>query len=153
MCAWLAPKLNKRVQILKPFQDPNNEGGFDFDINGDGVNPSPLATVWMGFSPIGKSRYIRGKQVNEVVTHEFIVRYLTVKSLGKEFRGSFNLGFKSMPDLGPLKPDYYLFFQSNSSAVKGRLFRIDSIINVGENNEYLSIAAEEIEERGTGYPA
>jgi len=51
-----------------------------------------------------------------------------------------------------LKSDYYLFVQMKS-ATKGRLFKIDSIVNINEQGELLSIATEEIEERGTGYPA
>ena len=163
--SWICPKLVNRVQILKPTQDPNEDGGFDFGFGrpfGDGFGGegfgylAPLTTVWMGIFPVGYkgsgSKYIRGKQVNEAVTHEFIVRHLAVANLGKAFGGGFDVGFKVMPDLGPLKSDYYLFFQRNSS-VKGRLFRIDSISNVKESNEYFSIAVEEIEERGTGYPA
>ena len=163
--SWIAPKLNHKVQILKPAQEPNESGGFDFGFGhplGEGFGGSgfdylaPLTTIWMGVNPVGYKgtgqKYIRGKQVNEAVTHEFIARALSVANLGKEFGKGFDAGFKSMPDLGPLKSDYYLFFQ-NGSSVKGRLFRVDSIVNVGEQNEYLSVAAEEIEEHGTGYPA
>ena len=163
--SWIAPKLVNRIQILKPSQEPNEAGGFDFGFGfpfGEGFGGSgfdylaPLTTVWMGMNPVGYKgtgqKYIGGKQVNETVTHEFIVRHLAVANLGKEFGGAFDIEFKSMPDLGPLKSDYYLFLQ-NGSTVKGRLFRVDSIVNVAEAKEYLSIAAEEIEERGTGYPA
>ena len=147
MCSWLAPKLNHRVQIGHPSQTANDEGGFDFSFDA-------LLTVWMGVEPVGYkgsgSKYIRGKQVNEAVTHEFIVRHLAVASLGRVFAIAFDDGFKAMADLGPLKSDYYLFLQKGSS-VKGRLFRIDSISNVKESNEYFSIAVEEIEERGSGY--
>lgn len=163
--SWLIPKLNQRVQVLKPTQEPNDAGGFDFGFGhpfGEGFGGSgfdylaPLVTTWMGVSPVGHkgtgSKYIRGKQVSENVTHEFICRYLAVANLGKEFATGFDSGFKIIPDLGIMKADWYLFFQ-NGSSVKGRLFRIDSMANVQEQNEYLSIAAEEVEERGTGYPA
>jgi Phage head-tail joining protein len=146
---WIAPKLNQRVQIGKPIQTPNEEGGFDFAFDA-------ITTIWMGVSPVGYKgtglKYIRGKQVNDNVTHEFICRYLAVTSIGKAFAKGFSDGYKSMAELNPLKGDYYLFFQKQST-VKGRLFRIDSASNVNEADEYFSIAAEEIEERGTGYPA
>ena len=150
--AWIIPKLDKRVQIIKPEQDSNIVGGFDFNIDGDSL----LKTVWMGFKPIGYkgtgSKYIRGKQVGENVTHEFVSRESSVSHLGKAFGPGFSIGFKSMADLSPLKSDYYLFVQMKS-ATKGRLFKIDSIVNINEQGELLSIATEEIEERGTGYPA
>ena len=151
--------------MLKPTQEPNDEGGFDFGFGNplgdafDGISFDRLAalkTVWMGFKPVGYkgsgSKYIRGKQVSESVTHELIVRHLAVADLGSEFVSAFGDGFDTMADLGPLKSEYYLFVQSGSS-VKGRLFRIDSMVNVKEEDEFLSIAAEEIEERGTGSPA
>ncbi|MBU1621802.1 MAG: head-tail adaptor protein [Gammaproteobacteria bacterium] len=161
--SWILPKLNNRVQVLKPTQRPNDEGGLDlvfgvpfegaFDV-GEFDMLAPLTTVWMGFQPIGYktsgTKYIRGKQVAETATHEFIVRHLAVASLGKEFGLSFSGEFKYMPDLNPLKSDYFLFVQ-NGSAVKGRLFRVHEAQNIREQNEYLSIVAEEIEERGTGY--
>lgn len=163
--AWLIPKLTHRVQILKPTQEPNDDGGFDFGFGipmGEGFESgsfeylSPLKTVWMGLNPVGYKgtglKYIRGKQVSENVTHEFVARYLSVLALGKAFSGGFDSGYKSMSDLSPLKSDYYLFLE-NGSKVKGRLFKIDSISNDKEQDEFLSIAAEEVEERGTGYPA
>lgn len=162
--SWILPKLTSRVQILKPTQRPNDDGGLDlvfgvpvssaFDT-GEFDMLAPLKTTWMGFQPIGFRggvKYVRGKQVSETATHEFICRFLSVASLGKEFGLSFSLGFKYMADLMPLKSDYFLFLQKGSS-VKGRLFRIQETMNVKEQDEYLSIIAEEIEERGTGYPS
>ena len=161
---WLTPQINQRVQILKPRQVPNNDGGLDFCF-GTPVNEAfesgsfdslaPLMTVWMGVKPVGFKgsgrKYIRGEQVSEVVTHEFTLRNEEIASLGKEFDSAFGLDFKGMADLCPLKSDYFLQLE-RYTAVKGRLFRIDSLKNVGENEEYLSIAAEEIESRGAGAP-
>lgn len=148
-----------------PTQNPNEAGGFDFGFGrpfGDGFEDggfdylAPLKTIWMGCKPVGYkgtgSKYIRGRQVGENVTHEFICRHLSVAHFGKKFSKGFDSGYKQMADLGPLKADWYLFLE-NGSSVKGRLFKIDSMINVNEQDEYLSIAAEEVEERGTGYPA
>lgn len=146
--SWLIPKLNKRVQIGKSIQTNNENGGFDLTFN-------TLLTVWMGLKPLVYKGvwqdYIRGEQVNENVTHEFIARRLSLSSLGKELSSSFSAAFDSITDFMPLKTEYYLFLQ-NPSTVKGRLFRIRGVINVGENDEYLKIGVEEIEERGTGYP-
>ena len=96
-------------------------------------------------------KYVRGKQINENATHVFIVRFSAVASLGKTYNSGFASGFDSIVDLSPLKSDYFLFVQKGST-VKGRLFRIHEVINVSEADEQLMIAAEEVEERGTGYP-
>jgi len=164
--SWILPKLTKRVQILKPTQRPNEDGGFDLGFGqplsgafttGEFDRLAPLLTVWMGMRPLGYSggetKYIRGQQVNPRVTHEFIVYQMEVANLGKQFNLSFSGEFKFMADLAPLKADYFLFLQENSTAVKGRLFRVYDVMDIGEMKEYLAIAAEELEERGTGYPA
>ncbi len=162
---WLAAKINERVQILLPRLVPNDEGGGDFLFGnplGDGFDAggfeqlAPVKTVWMGFEPISfkdsGAKYFRGEQVNESVTHGFLVRRIAVDDLGEEFDKGFSIGFKNMPNLMNLKADYFLLVQRGSS-VKGRLFRIDSIIDHKEQREYLKIAAEEIEERGVGWNA
>lgn len=161
---WLIPQLNARVQILRPTQRPTDEGGLDlvfgvpfggaFEESGFNML-APLLTIWMGFQPIGYrggTKYVRGKQVSETATHEFLCREKAVSNLGKEFSLAFSEAFKYMSDLAPLKSNYYLFLQKGSS-VKGRLFRVLESSNVREQDEYLSVIAEEIEERGTGYQA
>lgn len=160
--SWIAPRLTKRVQILIPRLEPNVEGGSDLVFGnpfGDGFGYgefsqlSPVLTVWMDVEPKGSgSRYVRGEQINEAVTHEFVCRHNAVASLGREFGTGFSSAFKFMPDLMGLKSDYFLFVQ-NGSAVKGRLFRIHEVVDNKEQKEYLTIDAEEIEERGTGYLA
>lgn len=145
---WLVPDLDKRVQIGKPTQVPNNSGGFDFGFD-------TLKTIWMGLKPItfkgAGSRYIRGEQINENATHVFKARRIAIASLGKAFTKGFSTGFDSIEDLGLLKSDYYLFLQQGST-VKGRLFRIHDVVNKDERDEYLMMGAEELEERGSGYP-
>jgi len=162
---WLTPRLSKQVQILIPNQIPNAEGGADlvfgipmggaFDL-GAFDHLAPVLTVWMGMKPVtfkgSGSKYIRGKQVNESVTHGFEVRSIEVSELGREFGKSFDIGFRFMPNLMGLKSDYFLLAQDGSS-VKGRLFRIHDIMDNNEDGEYLNVAAEEIEERGTGFGA
>ena len=132
--AWILPRLKYRVQIGTPVQTPNDDGGLDFSFD-------DVATIWMGFKTISEragGKYVGGKQVTETATHEFICRALAASSA---------LG----ADLMPLKSNYFLFLQKGSIR-KGRLFRIHEIMNVLEQDEYFSIIAEEIEERGTGYP-
>ena len=147
--SWLVPKLKKRVQVGKPTSTPNPDGGFDFGFD-------VLTTVWMGAKPVSfkgsGGRYIHGKQVNENVTHTFTVRRIAVASLGRAYGRGFASGFDSIEDLNVLKSDYYLFLQQGAT-YKGRLFRIHEVVNVNEMNEYLMIAAEEVEERGTGFSA
>ena len=146
--SWLVSKMNYEVQVGKPIQVANAEGGADFSFEN-------LMTVWMGFKPIGfktsGTKYIRGKQVSEAATHEFIAMLSEFELLGREFITAFGIGFHGMGSLSPLKSDYFLFVQEGST-VKGRLFRILESQNVNEEGEYLSIVAEEIEERGTGWP-
>jgi len=146
--SWLTPQLSKRVQIGNPTQTPNDDGGADFSFD-------VLMTIWMGIKPVSYvgrgAKYIRGEQVNEAITHEFKCRSIAVASLGREFGAGFGEGFRFMPGLMALKSDYFLFLQSGST-VKGRLFKIHSVTDQKEQREYLNISAEEIEERGTGWP-
>ena len=145
---WLAPQLSHRVQIGKPINTANAYGGADFSFD-------TLLTVWMGLKPISYqnsgSKYIRGEQVNDSITHEFKCRTIAVSALGNEFSKAYNIAFKFMPGLMPLKSDYFLFLQKGST-VKGRLFRIHNVTDNKEEGEYLNITAEEIEERGVGWP-
>lgn len=142
---WLAPKLTQRVQVGKPTQTPNTDGGFDFAFD-------TLLTIWSGLKPVTPGQYIRGEQIGEGVTHEFKIRRSAVASLGRVFGKGFDGGFDSIADLAPLKRDYFLFMQ-RGSMVKGRLFRIKDVKDNDERREYLRVRAEEIEERGSGYPA
>jgi len=146
--SWILPGLTDEVQIGKPIQIANAEGGADFSFEN-------LMTVWMGFKPISYKgsggKYIRGKQVNESGTHEFKVMAAEVELLGREFAAAFGIGFKGSGALSPLREDYFLFVQKHTSS-KGRLFRVHEMQNVGEMGEYISIIAEEIEERGVGWP-
>ena len=161
---WLAAELDQKVQILAPTQKPNDDGGFDLNFGVpagaafayDEVDRlAPLTTVWMGLKPVSfqghGGKYIGGEQVNEAITHIFKCRSSSVASLGKEFSTGFNINFKFMSDLMPLKSDYFLLVQRGST-VKGRLFRVHNITDNKEQREYLKIQAEEIEERGTGFP-
>jgi hypothetical protein len=159
---WIAPKLNQRVQILKPTASANDNGSLDLTFGtpfGDAFETdafdrlAALKTVWMGVKPIGfkgtGARYVRGEQISELATHIFKVRHLAV-NFGKAFSDGFNDGFKTMDDLITMKSNYFLFFQKGLR-IKGRLFRIHEVVNDGEHDEFLMIVAEEIESRGVGY--
>ncbi len=161
--SWLAPELNKRVQILTARLSPNEDGGGDLlfgtptggAFNSDEFNQlAPLLTVWMGMDTVGfkgtGTKYIRGEQVNEDITHEFKVRSIAVAQLGKQYSLGFSIAYKFMPNLVGLKSDYYLFVEQGSS-VKGRLFRIHNVTDNKEQREYLRVTAEEVEERGVGW--
>jgi head-tail adaptor len=142
----LASRLRKRVQFRIAVQTPNTtSGGYDRSY-------TTLATVWAGFKPLVKGRYIRGEQIINDATHEFEVRRSAVTTLGKSFSKGFSSGFDSVTDLNIIKSDFFMFVQS-SSTVKGRLFRIRSIEDVKERREFFKIDATEIEEQGTGYPS
>ncbi len=162
---WITPRLNERVQILIPRLTPNDDGGGDLEFgvpfgsafeSGSFEHLAPLLTVWMSMEPVSfkgsGSKYIRGKQVNEATTHGFQVRHNSVSALGKQFALGFNIGFAFMPNLVGLKSEYFLLVQ-RASAVKGRLFRIHNVTDDKERREFLNVAAEEIEERGVGWPA
>ena len=146
--AWLTPKLKHRIQIRKGVQTANNTtGGLDrsYEI---------LTTIWAGIRETSDyGRYIssiRGENVDDkIVTHEFIVRYVAVKNLGKAFGSGFASGFDSIEDLNPLKSDHFIFLQ-NGSAVKGRLFKIIETKRDDDRKEWLKIRCKEIEEQGTG---
>ena len=147
---WLAPKLNKRVDIGKPLQVANSSGGFDFSF-------STLLTVWMGLRPITpgefmRAQYIRGVQTEAAVTHKFIARRAALTSLARHFSSSFSSAFDSVSDLTMIKSDMFLFVRGGSAS-KGRLFRIRNIVDNAEQREFFNISAEEIEEQGTGYEA
>jgi hypothetical protein len=148
----LAYKLKHRIQIRKSVQTPNEEtGGFDqsYEI---------LATIWAALQEGTKGgmeefvKYIRGETVaSDIPTHTFIVRKVAVQNFGRELSIAFDSAFKQMPDLINLKSDYYIFMQAGSS-VKGRSFKIMTLRQDENYNEYIKIRAMEVEEMGTGYP-
>ncbi len=150
-------KLRERVQILKPVDVENDEGGFDRGY-------TVLTTVWANVTPIvmissGKKQPIYGKgrpvYIREVqaeiggATHQFTIRTSSVSTLGTGFSSGFSSGFDSIANIHPLSCEYFLFMQRGSTT-KGRLFQIRSIVDNDERREFLNIFAEEIEEQGTG---
>lgn len=140
---WLAPKLDKRIQIGRGVQTASGAGGLNFAFRS-------LLTVWAGVSPLSFRECIRGEQVGRTDTHEFTIRRAALNDLGKAFTLAFSTASDSIPDISPLKSDYFIFLQ-NGSATKGRLFRIRRLMDNNERGEYVMVRAEEIDEVGTGY--
>lgn len=170
---WLVPNLRNRVNLCEPVQDPNSvTGGFDRKYK-------ILMTFWAGVKPISigqyitknASQYIRGEQIEERITHEFKIRYSAITQLGKSFASGFKSSFDSIADLVAVKSNYFLFMSSGSAynigfnygfsngftsllpgpiKGKGRLFRIRTVKNINERNEYALIMCQEIESIGDG---
>ena len=145
---WLAPKLNRRVTLQQPIQDPDNfTGGYDRDY-------ADLITVWMGVKPFGiknmNAAYVRGVQIETIPTHTFIVRFNSVSNLGKAFTKGFDDSYDSIADLIPVKKDIFLYLKGG--VTKGRRFKTLNANLVDERTEYMEILVQEIEEVGTGYP-
>ena len=148
----MAPRLKLRIKICKPVQTPNTDGGFDIDYE-------VLTTVW---SNIRESRQllnfgaiVRGEQIeSDLDTHEFMVRYSSVKSLGKGWATAFDENFNIIEDINPLKSDYFILMNEGSSPYnKGRLFKVNRLKRDDNYKTYIKIRTTEIEERGTGYPS
>jgi len=144
---WLAPRLSERIEIRMATQTPNDAGGMTRGY-------TILTTIWAGLEPIAlttaQAAYIRGEQISDIETHEFIVRRDAVSSLGRGFGKAFGDGFDSIEDLAPLKSEWFIFLKKGTT--KGRIFRISRIVDNNERGEFLKIKTMEVEEIGTGYP-
>lgn len=142
---WLAPQLNKRVDILEPSQDESTDGGFNQTY-------TTLKSIWAGVKPVSHTTYVRWSSIEEFdsITHEIIIRRNSVDDLHTAFSYAFGTGFDSIADLNPIKSNLYMLLNQGSGP-KGRLFRLRRAMDVGEKREYISILAEEVEERGTGF--
>lgn len=82
-----------------------------------------IATVWAEVKPLSGKQYISDTQISEKPTHKFTVRFRR-----------------------DLKKDHFILL-TEAPTEPDRRFRIFSITNAGERNEYLEILAEEIEEQ------
>lgn len=143
---FLVLQLRERVLVLQAVDTENDNGGFDRSY-------TTLTTIWAGYKPLSfKARYIRGSQIENTPTHEFILRRSSVDSLGNAFSKAFSTAFDSIADFNPLKSDWFLFVERGSST-KGRLFRVHRPEDYDERRVYLKVYAEEIEEQGSGATA
>lgn len=150
---WLAGGkkhgLRERGQIRKPVQTANIAGGFDRSY-------TTLLTVWCNAQPVkfgqfgGQRTLAKGQQTRQAVTHVLKIRRSAVDTLGRGFSSGFSTGFDSIADLSPLKSDCFIFVERGSS-VKGTLYKIHRVEDVGDYREYLKLLCEEVEEKGTGH--
>ena len=141
---WMAPKLNRRIQVLKSVQTENSITG-NLDIS-----YQKLSTIWSEIKPVSAYiRAIRGEQTEQGATHKFTVRRSAIINLGISYDFGFSGGFKNMADLNQIKSDMFLFMEQESN-VKGILFRVVGIERDDIHKEFLIIMAQEIEEHGTG---
>lgn len=142
--SFLAKKLKHRIEIRQAIADPSDDMGFERSYK-------TLKTIWAGTREVSRVNTfgfaIRGEQVNELETHEFIIRKSSVDDLGRTFSTAFSPAFDSSADLNPLK-DYYIFKIEGNA---GRLFKIHGVRRDEDNNEFYRIRAEETEEVGTGH--
>ena len=137
---WIAPKLDKRVDICIPIQTPDSEGGVLTSFE-------KITTVWSGFSPIDSRspllKYIRGMQVEAVPTHIFTIRNCALEIIKNK---------TNEVTLNPVKSNYFIFlYQGNGGLIVGRRFKIMSFVDNKEEEEYTRILAQELSEEGTGY--
>jgi hypothetical protein len=137
---WIAPKLNRRIDICKPIQTADSDGGFELTFE-------VVVSVWANIKPVSAnpfSRWIRGMQVNENPTHTFMIRSCALEVIKNK------TGEKT---LNPLKSNYFIFLRegNENASTKGRRFAIREVVNVDERREYYILSAEELNEEGTSY--
>lgn len=147
---WLAPKLDRRIQIQKPIQSAAAYGALE-------TTYTTLKTIWAEVKPVSDNsrRFavsIRGQNAtDEIETHIFTVRMAALKGLGTEQGKAFSSAFDTIDDINQIKSNYFIFLNTGSS-VKGRRFRIKGARLDESRDEYVSIFASELSEEGTGWP-
>lgn len=142
---YLASELKKRIAIKTPSQTPNDDSGFDRGYK-------TIKRVWGKIKAISDwAESIRGSNVNDGrYTHEITIRKNAVERIGIDFGKAYSSSYDSIPDLNPLKSNYF-FFVENGSTSKGMLYRIDKT-NVDEMfNETITYRVIQVEEQGTGF--
>lgn len=77
------------------------------------IDMKPFKTVWGSIEPIKGREYLEARKIQPEVTYRIIVRYIE-----------------------DITPDMMIEF-------KGRIFNIQSILNIGERNQYMEIYAVE----------
>lgn len=122
---FLADKLNKRISIVEPTQTPRGDGGIDRSY-------SSVLDLWANMLPVQAGQYVRGVQIGEGITHQFTVRKRPLDEISES--ESF--------DVVSLKKTYFIRYLIDEGT-KGRIFKIISMINNKEENEYYIINTEE----------
>lgn len=171
--AFLASRLNERIQIRQAIQIPNEiTGGFDRSYE-------RLVTVWAGIKPLAYKnsslQYVRNVQIANDATHTFEVRWTSLLTINTAFGSAFSRSFDSIVDIISMKSNYFIFMEQGENdglywegpfskafstdfnvyygieEAKGRLFRVLGAGKVDEKKEYIKIVAREIEEMGSGF--
>uniref|UniRef100_A0A6M3L1W7 Putative head-tail joining protein n=1 Tax=viral metagenome TaxID=1070528 RepID=A0A6M3L1W7_9ZZZZ len=150
---WLASKLNHRAILQRAIQVPADDGGVDYTF-------VDLSSIWASVKPLQPFMYLAGRQANIAtpgmykvdMTHEVLIRRVSVDTLGREFTPAFDVAFDEMADLMNPKSDLYVFVPQGTSTTTGRRFKVGRIEDVGERREYMRLWVEELEEEGTGWP-
>ena len=141
---WLAPQLNKRIKLFEPSQAEGDEGGLEQTY-------TELKEIWASIRSVSHNTYMRWSSTEEgSASHEFIILKNTVSDLHTQFSTAFAGGYDTIADLNPIKSNMYIMLLAGTT--KGRFFKVRRVMNVEENDEYLSMLCEEIEEFGTGLP-
>lgn len=144
---WLPSQLKFRFRVLEPSQEEESEN------YGLSQKYTILKRVWGGVIPISHNSYRRWVSTEdfEKASHELIFRFDSFSNLYTEFSSAYSTDFDNISDLNPLKDSMFLFLEKSTTDLnKGKMFRIRRIMNPDENDEYLSVLAEEMEELGTG---
>lgn len=142
---WLAPKLRHRVQIRKPILTPKSTGSL-------ATTYETLTTIWAEVKQTSEYiKAIRGAQTQGNYTHVFTVRTAAIIQIGREYDLGFDTGFKNMSDINPIKSEWFLFMQ-HGTTTKGTLYRVTGMQRDDDHNEFAKIYAEEMFEKGTGWP-
>lgn len=143
--SWLVNKLRHRIQIQKPVQTPNADGGADLTYE-------TQTTIWSEMKQVSDYiKAIRGASTLDKTTHTFRVRKVAVENLGRDFSSAFDTSVDNIADLNMIKADWFIFMERGST-VKGKRYRITGMLPDDDRNEFVKIAAEELEEAGTGWP-
>lgn len=144
--SWMAPKLDRRIQIQKAVNDPVSTGSFERTY-------TTLKRIWANIRVDHKAAYvaaIRGVNSDEEVnTHLIKVRRVAVERLGVHFSKAFDSSFDSIADINAVKSNYFVFIEETNQTI-GRRLMINGTQLDEVNREYININATEIEERGTG---
>lgn len=173
--SFIAQKLKHRIQILQVVDTPNNIGGMDRDY-------LQLVRLWAGVKLINENTIIggvpvvRGVNISELNSHEFLVRYSSIvgrlqtaqmgigynngfnvgiddtHGLSKEFDLGFDSGFDSILDIDPIKKEYFIFLEDGAgNRTRGRLFKINRVVRDEVFKKYFKIKCTQVEEQGTGF--
>jgi hypothetical protein len=144
---FIVNELKHRAHLKKPIQTPNDQGGFDLSYE-------TLLSFWMGLKvESAYLRAVRGENTSgDGITQIGKARYGTFEDLGKAFTKGFSYGFKRRESINPIKGDYFLFVEDGNSYT-GRMFRVKGMARDEEDQTWMLIQLNEIEEQGTGASA